>query len=100
MPLAAWSRNKIQSRKSARCASVRVTARFRLARYIAALSRPRKWRAFGMINPAWFSRPIKDSRSGNKTVMLFNISLIDRVHAMCLWAGRAIVRCLVSINHP
>jgi hypothetical protein len=100
MPVEACFRNCCHSCKSARWSVVRMPDRFRLARYIAARIRPKKWRAHGIMKPAWFSRPMSVSNgpwhargAASKSVML-------RDHAMYLCIGRDINRLRELITHP
>ena len=100
IPACAFLRNSSHRRRSARVSDVRRVMRRWDALARAWRRRLRKCRAIGMMNPAWFSRPIVVSRDLHVAVGWASSSLIARDHAVYLSPGRAISRRRVSMVHP
>ena len=100
IPKDACFRNFCHNSRSSLWSWVKTTDRLRLARYIAVRMRPRKWRAVGIMNPAWLRRPRSISNvpwlargEASKSVMLWD-------HAINLCSGRDINKRRVSMTQP
>jgi len=100
IPDAALSRKRIHNSKSRRWSEVRRTRRFRLATYSAVRRRLKKWRAIGIVKPAWLRRPISRSSSLCDTQSWPSMSVMVPTHAWCFSKGSSMVNRRVSMSQP